>query len=675
MPFDSGRIDMMKNKVLFIFAVIIPVFFLFSCAAGKKEFEIGMTLDSAGKYNESIAYLNQAIEKEPGNKNYRKALSDIKEKLVNRYIGEGAKELGKSPVTISAINNSKAKLDKARGIDPGHRAVKDLEGKIKTQEDNLLTEVKDLYSSAKNEMAGNEWLKAYFNVQQIQSKFPNYEDSVQLASRIRTNGTMAYFDTAKALFDQEKFKESGKYLQKAVSLDAEHSPSRKLMARAGKNDNMDYFIGQAKEAVSSKNWDRAVKSYENALEYAPDNGDLMDIIAHVRTKAGLYYIQKAKSQIDEGWLFRAFKDYALASRYIEDPNDYQTSGARRDLASRAAFAGEYFRDMGQYGSAWFWYKKLEAIEPEYPDIFQLVLSMEDKITLRVKKSIAVFDFDAPSDNRDAGTIVANNLITYLFKNASGDIIILEREKLKSILEEMKLGQIGVISEKSAKEMGRVHGIDVAIMGSVLLFKVDSSSSQSTKSVRYQVGEKIEDNIDYQNWLAKHPKPNKKEIAEAPPAKVKVPQFVERDYIVSNHKKVGFVQISFRIVDVITGETTQVKTIQRKEVAEDEASAGLPEAGIKFDPEEIPMDTELLQKMTGEVVAELGREALKPLQNLEKEYFEIGEGYVRRRDELLAAERFVDAIFDEKLKMVQGSPLTQKATQNLEDVFLNYNIGM
>ena len=62
-----------------------------------------------------------------------------------------------------------------------------------------------------------------------------------------------------------------------------------------------------------------------------------------------------------------------------------------------------------------------------------------------------------------------------------------------------------------------------------------------------------------------------------------PKYAEKDYAVSNHKKVGFVQLSFRIVDVRTGENIQVRTIERKEVVEDDASAGLPEANVKFDP--------------------------------------------------------------------------------------------
>jgi curli biogenesis system outer membrane secretion channel CsgG len=379
--------------------------------------------------------------------------------------------------------------------------------------------------------------------------------------------------------------------------------------------------------------------------------------------------------MDAGWLLKAFDTYHLALKYAASPDDYQISSLRQDLTARAAFLANRFQEQERFGASWYWYQKIRAISPSFPDIFYLTQAMEDRIKERVRKSIAVFDFNSPSDSVDAGIIVANNLITYLFKNASGDIKILERENLKSILEEMKLGQIGVVSSNSAKEMGRVYGIDVAIMGSVLLFKVDSSSAKGTKTVRYKTGTKIEDNIEYLNWLAKNPKPSPEQIAAAPQAKVTVPVLTEKDYQVEQHKKIGFIQLSFRIVDVTTGENIQVKTVERKEVVEDEASAGLAEAGVKFDPLEIPTDTELLQKLTDEVVAELGLEALRPLQNLEQNYFREGDKFLRRRDNLNAAEQYINTLFNEQLKRIQGSPLSTKAMENLNDIFMQYQVSL
>jgi tetratricopeptide (TPR) repeat protein len=647
-----------------------------ACAAGQKQYDVGMQLSAAGKYKEAIAYFEQALEKEPNNQKYQQALNDLKEKLVSQYTNQGTAALkAQTPVTMGAINKAKNELAEARGIDPDHPAVKALEASIEKEEQALIAEVEGLYGAARAAVDAGDWLKAYFSLQQIQSRFPNYEDSFQMLNTVSEKGAQALSAQAKERFDAEDFRGAKDLLRKVLALNPSDQAAREMLTLAEERDSKAYFVQQAREAVMAQQWDRAVKTYERALEYDPDDQDLRKLIGHVRAKAGQFYVRKATQLMDDGWLLKAFQTYEIAAAYINDPADYQVNKLRRDLVSRANYAAGQFKEQGRSGGAWFWYTQIKKVDPDYPDIFFLTQAMEDRIKERVQKSIAVFDFGSPSDNEDAGIIVANNLITFLFNNASGDIKILERENLKSILEEMKLGQIGVVSAASAKEMGRVYGIDVAIMGSVLLFKVDSSVSDGTKSVRYQIGEKIEDNIEYLNWKAKNPKPNPQELANAPAAKVKIPEYTEKDYAVSNHKKVGFVQLSFRIVDVRTGENIQVRTVERKETVEDITSAGLPEAKVKFDPLEIPTDTELLQKMTDDVVAELGREALRPLQNLEQTYFNEGEKLVRRRDKLGAAESFVDAVFDERLKRIQGSPMTQKAMENLDKIFQDYRISL
>jgi tetratricopeptide (TPR) repeat protein len=666
----------MKSRSVILGAITILAALVLACTPGQKHFDTGMQLSEAGKYKDAIAYLKEAIAAEPANEKYKQALAGIQGRLIGQYLGEAEQALGpQDAITSAAISRAKAKLSMAQEVDADNAKVKDFAGRLDKLESGLVGQVQALYGQAKAAMNAGDWLRAHFSLQQIQSRYPNYEDSFQLMTQTATNGSKSFFDQGKAFFDQDNFRDAAVFFQKALSLKADHQAAREMMALARERDSKGYFVKKAGNAVMKQKWDEAVGAYERALTYDAADQDLQSLIAQVHSKAGDYYVRMARRMMNDGWLLKGFQHYDLAAKYASGPDDYQLSNLRQDLSSRAAVVANQFRDSEQFGSAWFWYQKLQGINSSYPDIFYLTQEMEDKIRSRVKKSIAVFDFNSPSEHVDAGIIVANNLITYLFKNASGDIKILERENLKSILEEMKLGQIGVVSSSSAKEMGRVYGIDVAIMGSVLLFKVDTTASEGTKTVRYQIGEKIEDNIDYLNWVARHPKPTDAQLAAAPPAKIKVPEHVEKDYIVANHKKIGFVQLSFRIVDVATGENIQVKTIERKEVAEDEASAGLKEANVKFDPLEIPTDTELLQKMTDEVVAELGREALRPLQNLEQNYFKVGENYLRRRNVTAAAESFVDAIFDEKLKRIQNSPLTGKATQHLEKIFSDYAVSL
>jgi len=661
----------MKARNWMIIALAVA---MVACAAGQKQYDVGMQLSQAGKYDEALAYLRQAIEKEPNNTAYKKALDDLQNKLVETYIADGEKALGPADATTAAkINRAKAKLGQAKGIMADHPKVAAFADRIENRERALTADIKRIHTEAKQAIAEKNWGKAYVALQQIQSRIPNYEDTRQLINQVEIEGVRANYDLARQHVDRDELKAAIDALHIALGLQPDHAPSRALLREAQQRDNKGYFVKKAGKAVQLKKWDEAVAAYETAQTYDTADAKVAAMITKAKALAAMDLTKHARQEMEQGYLLRAFDSYMKARDYSDSPDSGSLLQLQRDLSARGGLTAGRLKEMGHYGSAWYWYQQVKRINSAYPDIFYLSQAMEDKIKARVRKSIAVFDFSSPSDHKDSGIIVANNLITYLFKNASGDIKILERENLRAILEEMKLGQIGVVPADSAKEMGRVYGIDVAIMGSVLLYKVDSNTSRGLKTVRYQVGTKIEDNIEYLNWLAKHPDPSDEERAAAPAAKIQKPEYAEKDYEVSHHKKIAFIQLSFRIVDVSTGENIQVKTVERKEVAEDEASAGLKEAGVNYDPLEMPTDTELLQKMTEEVVAELGREALRPLQNLENEYFKDGDTYMRRRNIYQAVERFVDATFDERLKQIDNSPLSQKAMDNIRAIFINHQM--
>jgi tetratricopeptide (TPR) repeat protein len=668
---------MNKKRICCIGFLILVAVTLAGCASGKKQYDAGMQLKESGKYREAIAVMEEAIAVEPKNEEYRIALADLKNALINELIAEADNALrSETPLTVDTINRAKTKIEEAEQVDRDHPAVVDFRAKLKKEEDAFLSNVKKLYAQVKGYITKEQWLKAYADLQEIQNLFPDYEDSARLMQQVSDKGAQAVYLKGKKLFDQENYRQSVAIFRQALSLKAGHQPSKELLALALKRDTKEYFLEQGQKALDERQWDRAEKAYRRALSYDPEDEALKRAVANVKYKASLFYVRESRSHMFAGWLFTAFESYNQAVLYSQNSNQTELQaiiGTLGDeLATQAGLLTDQFSGAGHYGSALFWYQKIMHVEPEYPGIFYRIQAMEDEIKQRIRKSIAVFDFEPPSNSPDAGAIFANNLITHIFKSASKDIKILERENLQSILEEMKLGQMGVVSSKTAKEMGRVYGIDVAVMGSVLRYNVDSTSYSDTKTVTYQV-KKAEKNIDYLNWKARNPNPTKEQLEQAPIPYIHTMVDVEKEYNVSTHKKVAFVTVSFRIVDVKTGENILVDTIPRTKTAKDDTSAGVQIAGIKFDPLEIPTDTELLQELTTEVVAELGREALQPLKNLEKTYYDLGEKYKERRDGIQAAEYYMDAIFDEKVKRIPDSSLSRQANLNLDEIFRNYKV--
>tara|TARA_Y100000589_G_scaffold225426_1_gene212863 strand:+ start:7044 stop:9041 length:1998 start_codon:yes stop_codon:yes gene_type:complete len=643
-----------------------------STGKGKKEFDVSQQLAAAGNYAEAIAYLQQAIAKEPDNKQYAAQLSNMRLKASQDLLGQAQALLNAASVDINAIDKAESLVNEAKQFSPTLPAIGELEAKISTSRTALIDEVKEKYSEALALIDRQDWVRANLTLQQVQKLYPNFEASVPLASRIKTEGTRDYLLQAKKAFVNYEFEDAKLAARKASMLDPTNAIAKKMAADADSKNTPVFFKNLAAESVDIQNWSLVEFACDKVLAMSGDDQDCRTWKVTAVEKQVDEKVLEGTRLLQQGYIARAVKLSIEIDEATGGALPPRAAALRNAVVSRAEDIAIEYMDNGNYGVAWYMYELIGKLDPLMEGLFEKSRDVQDKIRERVIKSIAVFDFKSPSYNMDAGGLIAGKLISNLFNNASKDINILERENLKSILEEMKLGQIGVVSEDTAKEMGRLYGIDVAIMGSVLLFKVDETRSESAETVRYQVGQEIQDNIDFLNWKALNPNPKKEELQSAPQAKIMVPVYAEKEYTVTKAKKVGFIEISYRIVDVSTGQNVSVDTIRSRLVKEDEGNDGVKDANVPYDPLEIATDTEMLQLMADQVVEDLSRKVLQPLRNREVGYFEQGEEFLLRRKEPIAAlEQFINAMFDEKVKSNINSPISSKIDGYVEQIIDTY----
>ena len=643
-----------------------------STGKGKKEFDVSQQLAAAGNYAEAIAYLQQAIAKEPDNKQYAAQLSNMRLKASQDLLGQAQALLNAASVDINAIDKAESLVNEAKQFSPTLPAIGELEAKISTSRTALIDEVKEKYSEALALIDRQDWVRANLTLQQVQKLYPNFEASVPLASRIKTEGTRDYLLQAKKAFVNYEFEDAKLAARKASMLDPTNAIAKKMAADADSKNTPVFFKNLAAESADIQNWSLVEFACDKVLAMSGDDQDCRTWKVTAVEKQVDEKVLEGTRLLQQGYIARAVKLSIEIDEATGGALPPRAAALRNAVVSRAEDIAIEYMDNGNYGVAWYMYELIGKLDPLMEGLFEKSRDVQDKIRERVIKSIAVFDFKSPSYNMDAGGLIAGKLISNLFNNASKDINILERENLKSILEEMKLGQIGVVSEDTAKEMGRLYGIDVAIMGSVLLFKVDQTRSESAETVRYQVGQEIQDNIDFLNWKALNPNPKKDELQSAPQAKIMVPVYAEKEYTVTKAKKVGFIEISYRIVDVSTGQNVSVDTIRSRLVKEDEGNDGVKDANVPYDPLEIATDTEMLQLMADQVVEDLSRKVLQPLRNREVGYFEQGEEFLLRRKEPIAAlEQFINAMFDEKVKSNINSPISSKIDGYVEQIIDTY----
>ncbi|MFS1701969.1 hypothetical protein FJ444_09690 [Aestuariibacter sp. GS-14] len=643
-----------------------------STGKGKKEFDVSQQLAAAGNYAEAIAYLQQAIAKEPDNKQYAAQLSSMRLKATQDLLSQAQTLLNGASVDINAIEKAESLVNEAKKFSSGLPAIAELESTITTSRTALIDEVKEKYSEALALIDRQDWVRANLTLQQVQKLYPNFEASVPLASRIKTEGTRDYLLQAKKAFVNYEFEEAKLAARKANMLDPTNAIAKKMADDADSKNTPIFFKSLAAESMDVQNWAQVEFACNKVLALSGDDQDCRSWKVTAVEKQVDEKVLEGTRLLQQGYIARAVMLAVQIDEATGGALPARAVALRNAVVSKAEDIALEYLDNGNYGVAWYMYELIGKLDPLMDGLFEKSRDVQDKIRERVVKSIAVFDFKSPSYNMDAGGLIAGKLISNLFNNASKDINILERENLKSILEEMKLGQIGVVSEDTAKEMGRLYGIDVAIMGSVLLFKVDQTRSESAETVRYQVGQEIQDNIDFLNWQALNPNPKKEDLQSAPQAKIMVPVYAEKEYTVTKAKKVGFIEISYRIVDVSTGQNVSVDTIRSRLVKEDEGNDGVKDANVPYDPLEIATDTEMLQMMADQVVEDLSRKVLQPLRNREVGYFEQGEEFLLRRKEPLAAlEQFINAMFDEKVKSNINSPISSKIDGYIEQIIDTY----
>ena len=107
-------------------------------------------------------------------------------------------------------------------------------------------------------------------------------------------------------------------------------------------------------------------------------------------------------------------------------------------------------------------------------VLLLVTVISSTVFPQLKKRVAVFTFEDKTDKswrwwdgRHPGDGMADMLTTDLVK--SGEYVVIERQELSKVLSEQKLGQAGLVTPESAAQMGKLLGVELAIMGAVTEF--------------------------------------------------------------------------------------------------------------------------------------------------------------------------------------------------------------
>jgi hypothetical protein len=234
---------------------------------------------------------------------------------------------------------------------------------------------------------------------------------------------------------------------------------------------------------------------------------------------------------------------------------------------------------------------------------------------------------------------------------------------------MQLSQTGIVDIKSAQTVGKMRGIDTFIMGNVLHYSAKMTDNPSTSQVKVLVDEEDVPNPEYQTWVIIHQKPTEEDMKTMPPRTVKKRNYQFVTYRHGVAKINAMIEISYKLVDTLSGENVVTNTIPGRAIKEDKYQDAVPMANIAQKTLELPTEAEVLDDLTNQKVGEMGQSVLKNFQSLEDLYFKDAQQFQKRRNYEQAIEKCTDAIYDEKLKGV-STPISQKSAEMIEKLTKN-----
>ncbi|BCG47311.1 hypothetical protein GEOBRER4_n2140 [Citrifermentans bremense] len=638
---------------------------VFGCAppAGNESFQRGLMLQNQQRYEDALSMYEDALSKEPENATYHESYKAAKASLINKQL-EGAKsQLAAGPADFTKLNSALSTVDKALALDPSNASAKALSSAIKSDLDAMVKKAEQLYGSATKAAEAKSWARAVENLTEISSFYPSYLDVSAKLPQVKEQAAAAYLKEAECLQASEDYSGALKALNTALQFQPDNQRLAALAEQVKGLHTPKNYLEKAQSYAGKGECILALDSMKKARELNP-NQEILASIDRLYKETSSTMVSNIGQDLEHKNLFNAFNSYQSLTSF--DPGAVKQPRVQElkdKLVAAMLERSDAYEEINRIGSALVWQEKALKLSAS-KEILQKTQGLKDKLRQRVVKKIALMDFTSPSTAPDAGRIVTDNLLSYLTRNSSGDIKILARDVLGTLLKEIELGQAGLYDIESAKKGGKLKGTDVFIFGSVLNYSVEKNVDEGQKMVNAVVGSKFVPNPAFTEWQNKYRNATDRDRPPAPAETVKeeIREIVK--YKVATHKKTANVSVSFRVIDVEEGEVIITKTLKKKQEVSDTYSEGVEFAQIPFKELKLPSDTELLEQVVESIISELGYAVLSRFQNLQVLYSNSAEALKSKGDPEMVVERYMDAIIAEEIKN-NPSQITEKARTEIE----------
>jgi len=647
--------------------ILLAAVVLAGCAAGSAEFELGQTLTRQQKWDEAIRAFEHALKLEPENRDYRVALAQAREGAAEQQL-RSAKALAGGMGQLVEVERGLGGVERALQYDPQHGPSLEFQTALRERRGALLRQVEQLLAEARAYAGGEEWAQADGAVNRALGINPGNATALRLRDEINLKAVEKSVRLATQAERAEDWREAARYFEEALGRDAGNEVIRGRLQAARRKDVPSYYLGRAGEFEAAGQVEAAYGFLRTAAKYWPGDAGLRDSMDRLaREGRRRLYGEALRRAENDDWgkvytaLSRAMQAFGPASGV-----DGQLRSLARDLTARLYDRAMEFENQKQWGNTFLWFQSLQQVDPLYRDTANKVEQTREKLKERAALKIAVLDLDPPKAAPDSGSIVSGSIVSNLFKLGRRDFKVIEREALQSILKEISIGQAGVLDVETAKEIGKIAGIDVILVGRVLQYQVDQKDAEGNKTISVQVGTRTVPNPAYQLYLAAVQQGLKKATDPAPFPTISEPIQQLVTYKVGTITAVGYVSVSFRLVGVERGDILLAEKIDEEETFSHDYSEGVEAAGVQSVPKKVPIPTEVLNRVTEKAVGRIVRLISTHYGNRQEYFLRLGQELQRRRQFTRAVEEFMNSVASAEL-VGSGGQVASQAEARVEEL--------
>jgi tetratricopeptide (TPR) repeat protein len=647
--------------------MVVVALLVVGCAAGGAEFELGQTLARQQKWDEAIRAYEQALQKEPGHPQYTAALAQARTAAAEGQLRRATAAAG-TMGTIPEVDQGLQAVELALRYDPRHELSLKLQSRLKERRGALAAEVDRLLAEGRSLAQREEWTQA----EQAATRALAIDPGNATATGQKSEAIRGFIEQRLRLASQaekaEDWREAARYFEEALGRDSGNEAYRTRLRTAQQRDNLAYYLQRAGQAESEGQLERAYVFLRVATKYWLNDQRLQDAAERVlREGRRKYYREALRRAENDDW----GRVYAALGQTVQAFGpatgvDPQLRAMVRELAAKLYERALEFENQKMWGNTFLWFRALQQVDPLYRDTANKVEQTHEKLLDRASVKIAVLELESPKTVPDAGSIVSGSIVSNLFKLGRKDFKVIEREALQSIMKEIAIGQAGVLDVETAKEIGKIAGIDVILVGRVLQYKVDQTEAEGRKTVSVQVGTRTIANPAYEIHLAEVQAGRRKSSDPAPPQTVQEPVHQLVTYKIGSVTAIGYVSVSFRLVGVERGDILLAEKIDEQETFKQDYSEGVDAAGIQAVAKNAPIPTEVLNRVTGKAVVKLVLIVSKRFGTRPEYYLNAGRELQRRRQFTRAVEEYMNSIASAELEKTgeQHAALAEKHVEEL-----------